>query len=152
MAVSRASPETTYQGASTMSDVVPMTLFDLDASGLDPTQPAPPEFIQFLYDNSRSGYLTLWSHLLAEPDGTTAIQRWLNDALEVYHARSLQTQMAPPGDKPAGESVTEITYTTGATADASSTKADTRAANVGSGDDTTVSSTAQAQRTTRRGA
>ena len=88
----------------------PMTLLDLDAAGLDPTQPAPPEFIQFLYDSSRSGYLTLWSAILAQPDGGSKISRWVNDALAVYYARSLQMQMAPPGDKPAGEGVTEVTY------------------------------------------
>lgn len=92
-----------------MSDL-PMTLLDLDAAGLDPTQPAPPEFIQFLYDNSRSSYLTLWSHFLAEPDGATLINQWLNAALAVYHARALQTQMAPPGDKPSGDHVTEVSY------------------------------------------
>jgi hypothetical protein len=87
-----------------------MTLLDLDAAGLDPTQPAPVEFVQFLYDNSRSGYLTLWSARLGEPDMPSRITRWLNDALTVYHARSLQTQMAPVGDKPAGANVTEVTY------------------------------------------
>jgi len=92
-----------------MSDL-PMALLDLDAAGLDPTQPAPPEFIQFLYDNSRAGYLTLWSHVLALPDGPSLIQRWINDALAVYYTRSLRTQMAPPGDKPAGDNVTEVTY------------------------------------------
>lgn len=93
-----------------MSDPVPMTLFDLDAAGLDVTQPAPPDLIQFLYDNSQSGYLTLWSASLGEPDMPTKIQRWINDGLAVYHARALQTQMAPPGDKPAGSNVTEVTY------------------------------------------
>jgi len=93
-----------------MSDPVPMTLFDLDAAGLDPTQPAPPEFIQFLYDNSRSSYLTLWSARLGEPDMPSKIQSWISDALAVYHARALQTQMAPVGDKPAGSNVTEVTY------------------------------------------
>jgi hypothetical protein len=92
-----------------MSDL-PMTLLDLDVAGLDPTQPAPVEFIQFLYDNSRSGYLTLWSVALAQPDGAAKITRWINDALAVYHARTLQTQMAPEGDKPAGDNVTEVTY------------------------------------------
>jgi len=92
-----------------MSDL-PMTLLDLDTAGLDPMQPAPPEFIQFLYDNSRVGYLTLWSALLAQPDGASRIQRWINDALTVYHSRSLQTQMAPEGDKPVGDNVTEVTY------------------------------------------
>jgi hypothetical protein len=87
-----------------------MTLLDLDAAGLDPMQPAPVEFIQFLYDNSRSGYLTLWSAALAQPDGAARITRWINDALAVYHARTLQTQMAPEGDKPAGANVTEVTY------------------------------------------
>lgn len=88
----------------------PMTLFDIDAAGLNPAIPAPPEFIQFLYDNSRSGYLTLWSSTLAQPDGPTMISRWINDALEVYYRRSLQTQMAPMGDKPVGPDVTEVTY------------------------------------------
>ena len=92
-----------------MSDL-PMTLLDLDTAGLDPTQPAPVEFIQFLYDNSRSGYLTLWSAHLAQPDGAAQITRWINDALAVYHARTLQTQMAPEGDKPAGANVTEVSY------------------------------------------
>lgn len=100
-----------------MSDAAPMTLLDLDAAGLDPTQPAPAEFIQFLYDNSRSSYLTLWSTHLAQPDGAVQITRWINDALAVYHARSLQTQMAPVGDKPAGANVTEVTYS-GSTAPA----------------------------------
>jgi len=92
-----------------MSDL-PMTLLDLDAAGLDPTQPAPAEFVQFLYDNSRSGYLTLWSAMLAQPDGAARITRWINDALAIYHARALQTQMAPEGDKPAGDHVTEVSY------------------------------------------
>ena len=92
-----------------MSDL-PMTLLDLDAAGLDPTQPAPVEFVQFLYDNSRSGYLTLWSAAMAQPDGAARINRWINDALAVYHARTLQTQMAPEGDKPVGAHVTEVTY------------------------------------------
>lgn len=92
-----------------MSDL-PMTLLDLDAAGLDPTQPAPAEFVQFLYDNSRSSYLTLWSHVLSESDGAANINRWIQDALTVYHARALQTQFAPPGDKPAGANVTEVTY------------------------------------------
>jgi hypothetical protein len=87
-----------------------MTLLDLDAAGLDPSQPAPVEFIQFLYDNSRSQYLTLWSARLGEPDMASKITRWLNDALAVYHARSLQTQIAPVGDKPVGSNVTEVTY------------------------------------------
>jgi hypothetical protein len=30
--------------------------------------------------------------------------------LAIYHARTLQTQMAPEGDKPAGANVTEVTY------------------------------------------
>ena len=88
----------------------PMTLLDLDAAGLDPTQPAPAEFVQFLYDNSRVGYLTLWSHVLAQPNGGAAINKWINDALAVYHARALQIQMAPVGDKPSGDGVTEVTY------------------------------------------
>lgn len=88
----------------------PLTLMDLDAAGLDPRVPAPPEFIQFVYDNSRSGYLTLWSALLDQPDGPSIIQKWLSDALTVYHSRSLLTQMAPPGDKPVGSNVTEVTY------------------------------------------
>jgi len=92
-----------------MSDL-PMVLLDLDAAGLDPTQPAPAEFVQFLYDNSRSGYLTLWSAHLAKPDGAAQINRWIADALAIYHARSLQMQMAPEGDKPAGDNVTEVTY------------------------------------------
>jgi hypothetical protein len=87
-----------------------MTLLDLDSAGLDPTQPAPPDLIQFLYDNSQSSYLTLWSARLAEPDMPTKITRWINDALAVYHARALQTQMAPSGDKPTGDHVTEVTY------------------------------------------
>jgi hypothetical protein len=87
-----------------------MVLLDLDAAGLDPRAPAPPELIQFLYDNSRSGYLTLWSAILAEPDGAPTIQRWLDNALQIYYSRSLLTQMAPAGDKPAGEGITEVTY------------------------------------------
>ena len=92
-----------------MSDLS-VTLFDLDAAGLDPTMPAPPEFIQFLYDNSRSGYLTLWSAKLAETDGASKINQWMQTALMAYHARALQTQMAPAGNKPAGTNVTEVTY------------------------------------------
>jgi len=88
----------------------PMTLLDLDAAGLDPTQPAPAEFVQFLYDNSRSGYLTLWSAHLANPDGAAQINRWIHNALDVYHARALLTQMAPAGDKPVGSNITEVTY------------------------------------------
>jgi hypothetical protein len=99
-----------------MSDL-PMTLLDLDASGLDPRQPAPAEFVQFLYDNSRSGYLTLWSAALAQPDGAALINKWIGDALTVYHARALQMQMAPEGDKPSGANVTEVTYS-GSTAPA----------------------------------
>jgi hypothetical protein len=87
-----------------------MTLLDLDGAGLDPTQPAPADFIQFLYDNSRTGYLTLWSHILAEPGGASRIQQWIEAALTVYHSRSLQTQVAPAGDKPAGDHVTEVSY------------------------------------------
>jgi len=87
-----------------------MTLLDLDGAGLDPRLPAPPEFIEFLYDNSRSGYLTLWSSILTDQDGPAVIQRWINDALSIYYSRSLKTQMAPPGDKPAGAHVTEVTY------------------------------------------
>src|SRR5262245_51615107 len=93
-----------------MSDPLPMTLFDLDGAGLDPRVPAPPEFIQFLYDNSRSGYLTIWSSILTEQGGVSVIQRWINDAMAVYYARSLKTQMAPAGDKPAGDNVTEVAY------------------------------------------
>lgn len=92
-----------------MADL-PVVLFDIDAAGLDPRAPAPPELIQFLYDNSRSGYLTLWSAILAEPDGPSVIQKWLDSALQVYYSRSLLTQMAPPGDKPTGEGITEVTY------------------------------------------
>lgn len=88
----------------------PMTLLDLDAAGLDPSQPAPAEFVQFLYDNSRVGYLTLWSQVLAMPNGGAAINKWINDALAVYHARALQIQMAPVGDKPSGDGVTEVLY------------------------------------------
>jgi len=47
---------------------------------------------------------------LGEPDAAVMITRWINDALAVYHARSLQTQVAPVGDKPAGANVTEVTY------------------------------------------
>jgi len=101
-----------------MSDPVPMTLFDLDAAGLDPSLPAPAEFIQFLYDNSRTSYLTLWSARLGEPDMPSKIQRWISDALAVYHARALQTQMAPVGDKPTGSNVTEVTYSGSTTPDA----------------------------------
>ena len=92
-----------------MTDV-PMTLLDLDATGLNIQQPAPPEFIRFLFDNSQAGYLTLWSAHLSEPDGGATIQHWLDDAMAVYYSRTLFTQMAPPGDKPAGETVTEVTY------------------------------------------
>lgn len=88
----------------------PMTLLDLDSAGLDPTLPAPAEFIQFLYDNSRTSYLTLWSAKLAEPGTASAISQWINNALAVYHARALMTQMAPAGDKPAGANVTEVAY------------------------------------------
>jgi len=98
--------------------VAQMTLLDLDAAGLDPTLPAPAEFIQFLYDNSRTSYLTLWSAHLANPDGAAQINRWIHNALDVYHARSLQTQMAPAGDKPAGSNVTEVTYAGATTPDA----------------------------------
>jgi len=90
--------------------VEPMTLLDLDAAGLDPTQPAPAEFIQFLYDSSRTGYLTLWSSHLSQPGGASSIQQWIEAALAVYHARALQTQYAPAGDKPTGTNVTEVTY------------------------------------------
>jgi len=86
MAISQAPFATTYQGGTLMSDPVPMTLFDLDAAGLDPSLPAPAEFIQFLYDNSRTSYLTLWSARLGEPDMPSKIQRWISDALAVYHA------------------------------------------------------------------
>jgi hypothetical protein len=88
-----------------------MTLLDLDSAGLDPTKPAPPEFIEFLYDNSQGTYLTLWSHLLSEPDGASKIQHWIDEALTVYRSRSLQTQMAPATpEKPAGDHITEVTY------------------------------------------
>jgi hypothetical protein len=90
--------------------VEPMTLLDLDAAGLDPTQPAPAEFIQFLYDSSRTGYLTLWSSILSQPGGASRVQQWIEAALAVYHARALQTQYAPAGDKPSGSNVTEVTY------------------------------------------
>jgi hypothetical protein len=89
----------------------PITLLDLDAAGLDPRQPAPPEFIQFLYDNSRSGYLTLWSSQLYEPDFVSHVNRWIQDGLHVYYSRSLLTQVAAPGPKPSGSDVTEVTYT-----------------------------------------
>jgi hypothetical protein len=94
----------------TLATPAPITLLDLDGAGLDPTQPAPAEFIQFLYDNSRSSYLTLWSAKLAEPGAASTITQWINNALAVYHARALMTQMAPAGDKPAGANITEVTY------------------------------------------
>jgi hypothetical protein len=94
-----------------MSDLQPMTLLDLDSAGLDPTRPAPPDFMLFLFENSQDGYLTLWSHLLSEPDGASIIQRWIDDAVAAYHARTLKTQMAPAApEKPSGDHVTEITY------------------------------------------
>lgn len=136
-----------------MSDPAPMTLLDLDAAGLDPTQPAPPEFIEFLYDNSQEGYLTLWSARLAEPDMPTKITQWLQDALAVYHARTIQTQMAPPtAEKPTGDHITEVTYTAGAPANARSKTSSTRSTTVSSGDDTKVSGTAPKEGTTSRGA
>jgi len=93
-----------------MSDPAPMTLFDLDTAGLDPAKPCPPEFMQFIYDNSRAGYLTLWSSRMGEPDMPTRITQWLQEGLARYHARSIATQMAPLGAKPAGDHVTEVTY------------------------------------------
>jgi len=95
-----------------MSEQPQVTLLDLDASGIDPTQPCPPDFMQFVYDNSQDGHLTLWSHILAEPDGPAKIQKWFDDGLAEYHSRKIQIQMAPPTpEKPSGEHVTEVTYT-----------------------------------------
>jgi len=105
-----ARSENPVQPGFFLVNTAPITLLDLDAAGLDPTQPAPAEFVQFLYDNSRSGYLTLWSAHLSSPDGGAMINKWIQNSLEVYHARALQTQMAPAGDKPAGANVTEVSY------------------------------------------
>ena len=89
----------------------PMTLLDLDNAGLDPAYPCPPEFMDFLYQNSQDGYITLWSHILAEPDGSSRIQKWIDEGVQAYHARTIQTQMAPPTpEKPEGENITEISY------------------------------------------
>lgn len=93
-----------------MSDEVPMRVLDLDAAGLDMSEPAPPEFLLFLFEQSQDGYVTLWSARLGEPDAAPTIQRWIDDAVAVYHARSLLTQMAPVGDKPSGDGVTEIVF------------------------------------------
>jgi len=93
-----------------MSDPAPVTLLDLDAAGMDITQPAPPEFIQFLYDNSQEGYLTIWSSMLLEQDGTTKLTQWINTGVETYRARTLQTQVAPATTKPTGDHVTEVAY------------------------------------------
>lgn len=131
---------------------IPVTLLDLDAAGLDPTQPAPPEFIQFLYDNSQEGYLTLWSARLGEPDMPTKIRQWIDEGLAVYHARTIQTQMAPPTpEKPAGDHITEVTYTTGAPANASSTRTNTGKPDVSRGDDTKVSGAAPKEGAAKRG-
>jgi len=150
MAISQAPTATTYQGGTLMSDPLPMTLLDLDAAGLDPTQPAPPEFIQFLYDHSQEGYLTLWSAHLGEPDMPTRINQWIQDGLAVYHARAIQTQMAPPSEeKPTGDHITEVTYTAGG-ASARTKSSSTRSTTVSSGDDTKVSGTAPKEGTTSR--
>jgi len=95
-----------------MSDLQPMTLLDLDAAGLDPTKLAAPEFIAFLFDNSQVMYLTLWSHILAEPDGASKITRWLDASVAAYRQRQMQVQVAPAtAEKPAGDHITEVTYT-----------------------------------------
>jgi len=92
----------------------PIVLLDLDSAGIDPAQPCPPDFMQFVYDNSQGGYLTLWSHILAEPDGGARIQKWFDEGLTEYHSRTIKIQMAPPTpEKPSGDYVTEVTYPEG---------------------------------------
>jgi hypothetical protein len=95
-----------------MSDLQPMTLLDLDSAGLDPTKIAPPEFITFLYDNSQVMYITLWSHILAEPDGASKITRWLDASIAAYRQRVMQVQVVAPAtaEKPVGDHITEVTY------------------------------------------
>lgn len=94
----------------------PIVLLDLDSAGIDPAQPCPPDFMQFVYENSQGGYLTLWSHILAEPDGGARIQKWFDEGLAEYHSRTIKIQMAPPTpEKPSGDYVNEITYPEGST-------------------------------------
>lgn len=92
-------------------------LLDLDAAGIDLDEPCPPDFMQFVYENSQDGHLTLWSKILSEPDGSTKIQQWFDAGLEEYHSRSIQIQMAPPTpEPPTGDNITEVTYPEGSTA------------------------------------
>lgn len=93
-----------------------ITLLDLDAAGIDLDEPCPPDFMQFVYENSQDGHLTLWSHVLSEPGGPARIQKWFDDGLAEYHSRSIQIQMAPPTpNPPSGDNVTEVTYPEGST-------------------------------------
>lgn len=96
--------------------MVDIVLLDLDASGIDLEQPCPPDFMQFVYENSQDGHLTLWSHVLSEPGGPARIQKWFDDGLAEYHSRTIQIQMAPPTpNPPSGENISEITYPEGST-------------------------------------
>lgn len=95
----------------------PITLLDLDAAGMDLSQPAPPELVAFLRENSEDGYVTLWSTLLDEFYGLSLVWDWLNDADELQRPQyRLKSQfVAPPtAVKPSGAGVTEITYGGGA--------------------------------------
>jgi len=94
--------------------VAEITLLDLDAAGIDLDEPCPPDFMQFVYENSQDGYLTLWSHMLSEPGGPARIQKWFDEGLEEYRSRKVQIQMAPPTpNPPSGDNVTEVTYPEG---------------------------------------
>ena len=93
-----------------------ITLLDLDAAGIDLDEPCPPDFMQFVYENSQDGHLTLWSHVLSEPGGPARIQKWFDEGLAEYHSRTIQIQMAPPTpNPPSGDNVTEVTYPEGST-------------------------------------
>lgn len=103
MAISQASPETTYPQPNAQP-TTKTRLLDLDAAGADFTQPAPAGLVEFLHDESLKGTISLWSAKLAEPDGPTTVWRWITDAEAAWRDKAFAMQLAPV-EKPAGEGV-----------------------------------------------
>lgn len=103
MAISQASPETTYPQPNAQPR--PATrLLDLDAAGANFDEPAPFSLIEFIHDQSQEGPITVWSKVLAEDSGPTRIWTWLTEGEARWRDRAFAIMLAPVV-KPEGEGV-----------------------------------------------